>query len=114
LNIPEIDVTIDYRNAQREIVTTKVYSFKDYTEMLRIDLLRLISDVEDLVYLVNHNQSKEDWPDDVWNAFMGVKHKLLDKANDIGRLPDTISVSDPEGGRVDGKGQLETPQGIKG
>lgn len=90
-------VTVDYRNAKREVVHTKTYSFEEYTEMMRLDLLRIISDVENLVYLTNHNQSKEDWPDEVWNSFTGIKHKLLDKANDIGRLPDTLKVGDGNG-----------------
>jgi len=57
-------------------------------EMVRADLLRLITDVEDLVYQANGNKPKNEWTDESWAAFCRIKHKLLDKAGDIGRLPD--------------------------
>ncbi len=56
--------------------------------MVRADLLRLITDVEDLVYQANGNKPKNEWTDESWAAFCRIKHKLLDKAGDIGRLPD--------------------------
>lgn len=58
--------------------------------MLRADLLRLVTDVEDLAYLACDNRDKSEWPDDIWAAFCKIKHKLLDKAGDIGRLPENI------------------------
>lgn len=58
--------------------------------MIRADLLRLITDVEDMVYQANDNKQKEEWSDESWAAFCRIKHKLLDKAGEIGRLPDNI------------------------
>lgn len=58
--------------------------------MVRADLLRLITDVEDLVYQANGNKPKDEWTDESWAAFCRIKHKLLDKAGDIGRLPDNL------------------------
>lgn len=58
--------------------------------MLRADLLRLITDVEDMVYMMNGNKPKDEWADETWASFCRIKHKLLDKAGDIGRLPDNI------------------------
>lgn len=85
-----LGVRIIYRNEKLEPVYEKAYSLKDYSEMLRADLLRLISDVEELVYENNGNKPKEAWPDETWSAFCKIKHKLLDKAGDIGRLPENI------------------------
>ena len=66
--------------------------------MIRADLLRVITDVEDLVYLLNDNKPKSEWSDESWAAFCRIKHKLLDKAGDIGRLPDTVfEISEREG-----------------
>ena len=96
-NDNELTVSVEYRNSSKEVVHSRTYSLSEYTELLRLDLLRLITDVEDLVYMTNGNQSKEDWPDNVWLAFAGIKHKLLDKANDIGRLPQTIRIGDDNG-----------------
>lgn len=56
--------------------------------MIRTDLLRLITDVEDMAYHANDNKPKEEWTDESWSTFCKIKHKLLDKAGDIGRLPD--------------------------
>lgn len=58
--------------------------------MIRADLLRLITDVEDMAYRFNDNKPKEEWSDESWADFCRIKHKILDKAGDIGRLPDNI------------------------
>ena len=58
--------------------------------MLRSDLLKLITDVEDMAYKLNENKSKEQWADETWASFCRIKHKLLDKAGDIGRLPENL------------------------
>ena len=83
----ELGVKITYRNEKLEPVYERAYSLEDYTDMLRADLLRLISDVEDLVYVATDNKTKDEWSDSLWAAFYRIKHKLLDKAGDIGRLP---------------------------
>lgn len=93
-----MNVKITYRNAKLEPVSTHLYSVKDYCDMLRGDMVKLIADIENAFYLVNGNIPKEKWPDDVWGAFIRVRHKLLDKAGEIGRLPENLM----EGGDSDG------------
>ena len=93
-----LKVKITYRNAKLEPVDTQMYDFESYTEILRNDLVKLIADVENAFYIVNGNAPKDKWPDEVWGAFMRIKHKLLDKAGAIGRLPENIM----EGGEEDG------------
>lgn len=85
-----LKVKVVYRNEKQEPVYDKTYGLRDYTDMLRADLLRLVTDVEDLAYLACDNKDKSEWPDDIWAAFCKIKHKLLDKAGDIGRLPENI------------------------
>lgn len=85
-----LGVKVIYRNGQMEPVYEKEYTQEDYCGMLREDLLRLITDVEDLVYEVNGGKKKEDWPDPTWTAFCKIKHKIQDKAGDIGRLPENL------------------------
>lgn len=89
-------VTVVYRNKDMEPVYEKRYSLQDYTEMLRADLLRIISDVEDMVYDLSGNTSKSEWPDKTWNEFCRIKHKLLDKAGEVQRIPDNLMV-EPNG-----------------
>lgn len=85
-----IGVRVTYRDKERQPTYTKMYSLREYTEMLRADLLRVITDAEDLCYAASGNAAKEDWPDDLFTGFNKIKHKLLDKAGDIGRLPDNL------------------------
>lgn len=86
-----IGVQIVYRNKNMEPIYSKTYSLDEYTEMLKTDLLRLVTDVEDLCYAANGNKPKEEWSDATFAAFNKIKHKLLDKAGDIGRLPENIT-----------------------
>lgn len=86
----QLGVKIVYRNKQQEPIYEKDYSLKEYTDMLRQEQLRLITDVEDLCYAANENNTKDEWDDDTWAAFCKIKHKLLDKAGEISRLPDVL------------------------
>lgn len=86
-----LGVKVVYRNKEMEPVYTKTYSLDEYVDMVKTDLLRLVTDVEDLCYAANNNKPKEEWSDKTFSAFNKIKHKLLDKAGDIGRLPDNIT-----------------------
>lgn len=90
----ELGVRVVYRDKNMEPKYSKVYSLKEYTEMLRTDLLRLITDVEDLCYSVNDNKPKEEWTDETFAGFSKIKHKLLDKAGDVGRIPDNLTTEE--------------------
>ena len=85
-----IGVRVVYRGVDRKPTYTKLYTLNEYTDMLRADLLRIITDVEDLCYAANGNAPKEDWSDETFTGFNKIKHKILDKAGDIGRLPDNL------------------------
>lgn len=86
----DLNVKVTYRNSKLEPVSTQLYSFDDYTDMLRNDLLKIITDVEDAFYIASGNKHRDEWPDDLWGSFTRIKHKILDKAGDIGRLPSNI------------------------
>ena len=40
--------------------------------------------------MISGKSNKEDWSDEELAAFEKIKHKLLDKAGEIGRLPENI------------------------
>lgn len=86
----DLGVKVTYRNREMEQLYTKTYSLQEYTEMLRVDLMRLVTDIEDLCYTVNGGKDKEEWSDETFTAFNKIKHKLLDKAGDIGRIPENM------------------------
>ena len=91
-DIQEIGVKVTYKDKDMRPTYTKTYPLCEYTDMLRQDLHRLISDVENLCYIANDNQAKEDWSDQTFEEFSRIKHKLLDKAGEIGRLPQNIVI----------------------
>ena len=96
----DIRVRVEYKNRDMKTWSVREYELRDYADMLRLDLMRLITDVENLCEAATGIPYKEDWPEDVMKTFLHIKHKLLDKAGEIGRLPGNIVVDDetPIGG----------------
>ena len=86
----DLKVKVVYRDRNLNPTSEQVYPLRDYADMLRLDLMRVVSDVEDLVYMVNGNKPKDEWSDETWILFQKIRHKLLDKAGAIGRLPDDM------------------------
>lgn len=86
----DLGVRVVYRSKDMKPVYTRTYPLREFTEMIRADLMRLVTDVEDLCYAANGNKEKEDWSDETFAGFNKIKHKLLDKAGDISRMPDQL------------------------
>lgn len=86
----DLKVKVVYRDRNLNPTSEKTYLLHDYTDMLKMNILRIIADIEDLVYITNGNKPKDEWSDDTWTAFQRIRHKLLDKAGSIGRLPDDL------------------------
>lgn len=84
-------VTIQYKNKDLETVVEKEYDFISYTEMLNLELKRLIMEVEDAFYVFSGNKQKEDWPEEMKKRFDKIRHKMLDQANAIKRLPQNLA-----------------------
>ena len=97
----ELKVKVVYRDRDLNPTSEKTYLLRDYTDMLKMDILRAVADVEDLVYITNGNKPKDEWSDDTWTVFQRIRHKLLDKAGSIGRLPnDIIQTGDEHDGKT--------------
>ncbi len=84
-------VKIEYKNKNLETVVEKEYDFISYTEMLNLELMRLIMEIEDAFYVFSGNKQKEDWDPEMKERFKKIRHKMLDQANAIKRLPQTLS-----------------------
>ena len=95
MNAKSLFVKVTYRNKNMDPTYSKVYKLDEYTDMLRTDLLKLITDVENLCYAANDNKPKEEWSDETFSGFCLIKHKLLDKAGDVGRIPENIVYEEP-------------------
>ena len=87
----EFTVKIEYKNKNLETVVEKEYDFISYTEMLHLELMRLIMEIEDAFYVFSGNKQKEDWPPELADRFKKIRHKMLDQANAIKRLPQNLS-----------------------
>jgi len=87
----EFVVKIEYKNKNLETVVEKEYDLISYTEMLNLELMRLIMEVEDAFYVFSGNKQKEDWPPELIERFKKIRHKMLDTANSIKRLPQNLS-----------------------
>lgn len=90
-------VTIEYKNKDLETVVEKEYNFIDYTEMLNLELKRILMDIEDAFYYFSGNKQKEDWTPELTERFQKIRHKLLDQANAIRRLPQNLSYNGIKG-----------------
>jgi hypothetical protein len=52
-------VKIEYKNKNLETVVEKEYDFIPYTEMINLELMRLIMEIEDAFYVFSGNKQKE-------------------------------------------------------
>ena len=87
----DFKVKIEYKNKNLETVVEKEYNFIDYTEMLNLELKRILMDIEDAFYYLSGNKQKQDWSPELTERFQKIRHKLLDQANAIRRLPENLS-----------------------
>ena len=90
----DFKVRIEYKNKNLETVVEKQYDFIDYTDMLHLELKRILMEIEDAFYYFSGNKQKQDWPPELTERFTKIRHKLLDQANSIRRLPENLSYKD--------------------
>jgi len=86
----DFTVKISYKNKNLENVSNRTYDFRQYTEMIKLELMRVIMDVEDAFYTLQGAKAKEDWDEDTTAMFQKIRHKLLDQANSVERLPQNL------------------------
>lgn len=90
-------VKVKYRNELGDMISSREYLLSDYVGMIRTDLFRVITDVENLYYRLNDGKPKREWAASDMEDFNLLKHRLLDKAGEIERLPE-ILMADSETG----------------
>ena len=84
-------VKIEYKNKKLEKVIEKEYPFDQYTDLIGSELMGVITDVENAFYEFEGGKQRDEWSDRSKTMFNGIKHKLLDHANSIRRLPSTLN-----------------------
>ena len=86
----DFTVKVSYRNKECDNMREWNYDFKQYTEMMKRELMRVIMEVEDTIYHLQGSRSKDEWDSETMERFQKIRHKLLDQANAIERLPQTL------------------------
>lgn len=89
-NMNDFTVKVSYRNKESADLREWTYDFKQYTEMMKRELMRIIMEVEDTIYHLQGSRSKDEWDSETMEHFQKIRHKLLDQANAIERLPQTL------------------------
>ena len=87
----DFKVKIEYKNKNLETVVEKEYDLIDYTDLLSLELKRILMDIEDAFYYFSGNSQKQDWSPELNDRFQKIRHKLLDQANAIKRLPENLN-----------------------
>ena len=95
----DFTVKIDYKNKNLETVIEKEYEFSQYTDLLNVELMRIIVEIEEAFYYLS-GKEKNDWDDETKARFQHIRHKMLDQANAIKRLPQTLSYRGISAGSV--------------
>lgn len=80
-------VNIVYKNRSLENVDQKSYSLSDYCQGQKLNLMHVIADVENAFYILQDGKSKDEWSSEAIDLFQRIRHKLLDSANSVERLP---------------------------
>lgn len=84
-------VKIEYKNQRLETVIEKEYPFDQYTGLISDELMSVITDIENAFYSFEGGKRKKEWRKESMEKFNEIKHKLLDHANSIRRLPMTLN-----------------------
>lgn len=91
-----------YKNKHTDASYECQYLLRDYADITSLELKKIITDVEDLVYVANGSSTKDAWTEEEQNLFEKIRRRLLNTAGSISRLPDTI-YDDPSSGNVWGE-----------
>ena len=93
-NMSDFKVKVSFKNKELETVVEKEYDFIDYTMLINLDLKRILKNIEDAFSYFNNGKPKEEWSKEVSEMFGAIRHKILDQANAIRRLPENLSYKD--------------------
>ena len=86
----DFTVLIEYKNRELERVGERSFYFSEYLDIVDLELKRILMDVEDAFYRFEGQQPKELWSKESVEEFQKIRHKILDQANAIKRLPETL------------------------
>ena len=83
----DFTVLVEFKNRDLEKVGERAYTFNEYADMIDLELKRIIMDVEDMFYDIEDGKPQDEWSEKNHARFQKIRHKLLDQANAVKRLP---------------------------
>lgn len=83
-------VNIVFKNRSLEDVSRRSYALVDYCQEQKLNLMHIITDVENAFYSMQGDKTKDEWTPEAKETFQRIRHKLLDAANEIVRLPNNL------------------------
>lgn len=83
-------VSIEYRDKDMNKIGEMEYSLKDYVEKQRYDMMKVLVDIEGIIYKATNGKEKEEWPKEYMDMFKDVRHRIFDIANSVSRIPSTM------------------------
>lgn len=86
----DFTVTINYYSRPEHNFVTQEYRLQEYADLLKIELMRILTDVEDVFYRFNDERPQEEWDERSAKEFAHIRRKILDQANAISRLPQNM------------------------
>ena len=83
-------VLVEYRNRDMEKIGERRYDFQEYADLVALEIKRVILDVEDLLFRIEGQKPKNEWSNENTVDFMKIRHRLLDEANAVSRIPQQL------------------------
>lgn len=88
--VKDFTVKVDTRTRDGAVMNTHVYPFDEYTDWLSMKLKQMIRQVEDLCLQTENQAPREQWSKETEQRFTALRKSILDSANAVGRLPETL------------------------
>ncbi len=88
--LKDYTVNVTYKNRALQSVNERCYPFDSYCQEQRFNITKTLNDVEHAFCELQCGKVKQEWPKDVLDMFQRIRNRMLDSANNIGRLPQNL------------------------
>ena len=86
----DFTVRVEFYNKATDSKIVRVFDFDSYTANIYHEIKALVGDVEGAFTRLENFKNKEDWDEDTREQFQSIRKKLLNNANNVARLPQTL------------------------
>lgn len=86
----DFTIQVEYLNRDMQKVGEGNFTLSEYTDLIDLELKRVIMDIEDIFYEIEEGKPQKEWSKASSRKFQKLRHKLLDQANAVKRLPSEL------------------------